>query len=160
MRVFCRSMCCLCCFCLLLLAAAGGARAAGADTPLLGVQEFDKTLAASKGKVVLINFFATWCPPCSEEIPGLIKLRQHFPADRLTIIGASLDEDASLVPPFVKRMKITYPVFRAQPALPARYGVRSIPHNVIYGPDGKVVANVTGIVTEEDLRAFIDKLLQ
>lgn len=157
MRVFCKTMCCCC---LLVFALAGAALAAGAETPQLTLQELDKTLAASKGKVVLVNFFATWCPPCSEEIPGLIKLRQHFSADKLTIIGASLDEDASLVPPFVKRMKITYPVFRAQPALPARYGVRSIPHNVIYGPDGKVEANVTGIVTEEDLRAFIGKLLQ
>lgn len=128
--------------------------------PTISAPALLDTIAMNKGKVVLINFFATWCPPCREEIPGLVSLVQSYPADKVTFIGVSVDQDVPLVDPFVKKMKINYSVFMAGPDIPPLYGVRTIPHNVVYDRNGKLAANAPGFATEADLKEFIDTLLE
>jgi len=112
-----------------------------------------------RGKVVVLNFFATWCAPCQEEVPGLVNLRRRYPVDKLAILGISLDEDLSLLPAFVAKHKINYPVKQASMDVLRMFNVRSLPHNVIYDVAGRLAANQPGLIAEEDLQAAIDRLL-
>lgn len=117
-------------------------------------------IALNKGKVVVVNFFATWCPPCKEEIPGLVSIATSYPADKVVIIGVSVDQKPAVVNPFIKNLKVNYPVFHAGSDVSAAFGIRTIPHNVIYDTQGTMEANVTGFVTEKDLKEYITMLLE
>jgi thiol-disulfide isomerase/thioredoxin len=117
-------------------------------------------IAQHRGKVVVLNFFATWCAPCREEIPGLVRLRRHYSMDELVVLGISLDEDPSLVQPFVREYGINYPVKTASEDIVLMFGIRSVPHNSVYDTDGRLVANAPGLVVEDTLNGLIDMLLK
>ncbi len=149
---------------LVLLLCASAATAAAPEkkngfTALSGSELVDKVIEA-KGKVVLINFFASWCGPCREEMPALARLRNEYSPDDLLIIGVSVDEDMEAMRAFVEEFTVNYPVFVAKPDAARYYGVSAIPHNVVYSRNGEVAANQPGLVAEEDLRAFIDSLVK
>lgn len=126
----------------------------------LGFSALMDMVRLNKGKVVLINFFATWCPACKEEISELTALVRGYPAGSLAVIGVSLDHEPQAVTPFVKRFKINYPVFLASGDLAGNFGVRTIPHNVVYDTRGRLAANATGLIKEEDLKDYINILLE
>lgn len=134
--------------------------AKGSAPPVINSEGLLQMVSMNKGKVVLINFFATWCPPCREEIPGLVSLVKHYPVDKFVVIGVSVDQDAPLVKPFMKKMGVNYSVFMAAEDVPPLYGVRTIPHNVVYDKNGKLAANAPGYAAEADIREFIDTLLE
>ncbi len=93
------------------------------------------TLAGLKGKVVVVEFWATWCPPCRKSIPHLIEMSKHF-GDKVTIIGCtqeSLDE----VQDFVKEQGMKYPIAVGCKSS-GQYGVSGIPHAFVIGKDGKI----------------------
>lgn len=117
-------------------------------------------LAANKGKVVVINFFATWCPPCREEIPGLIRIRKAFAEDKLLLIGASLDEDEDALHAYMDEVQFNYPIMKGGYDLAQAAGVSAIPHQLVFDAQGEVVANQPGYVSEEDLKAFLQPLLE
>ena len=141
----------LCC----LPSFAGAAESSGMGAMLL-LQEIDQ----HRGKVVVLNFFATWCAPCQEEIPGLVRLRRHYPVDKVAILGISLDEDPALVPPFVGKYGINYPVKMASMDIMRMFNIRSVPHNTVYDAAGRLVANQPGLIAEEDFKDAIDQLLE
>ena len=86
--------------------------AAWAETlPSLNLASLNDLLAKNKGKVVMLNFFATWCPPCRVEIPELIKTSKAYADKGVVIISLSVDEDSAPVLPFVKKMGMDYPVY-------------------------------------------------
>ena len=142
---------CLCC----MTSFAGAAESPGMGAMLL-LNEIDQ----HKGKVVVLNFFATWCAPCQEEIPGLVRLRRSYPVDKVAILGISLDEDPALVPPFVGKYGINYPVKMANADVVRMFNIRSVPHNTLYDTTGRLVANQPGLIAEEDFQDVIDKLLE
>lgn len=161
MNTYMRGACCAALFCWLL----GGMltpKTACADStpPQVDAAKLLDMVSMNKGKVVVINFFATWCPPCREEIPGLIALSKTYPTEKVTFIGISVDQDPKKLAPFMQSMEIKYPVFQAAEDIPQLFGVRTIPHNVVYDTEGKLVANQPGFVSEADLREFIDILLE
>ncbi len=123
------------------------------------MQGFNELLASHKGKIVLVNFFATWCPPCREEIPGLVSIAEKM-SDQVVVIGLSGDEDPKKLPGFLKDMKINYPVLLAGMDVLRFFKVHTIPHNLVYNQDGKIVANASGFVTEDELKGFITMLLE
>ena len=108
---------------------------------------------ANKGKLVFINFFATWCPPCREEIPELISIR------KVVIVGISLDSDRGKLESFAEAMNFNYPVYLAEPDVPALFGISSIPFNLLYDKTGKLVAGGPGMVGKEDLEEAFSGLL-
>lgn len=114
---------------------------------------------ANKGKLVFINFFATWCPPCREEIPELISIRKAYPADKVVIVGISLDSDSGKLESFAEAMNFNYPVYLAEPDVPALFGISSIPFNLLYDKTGKLVAGGPGMVGKEDLEEAFSGLL-
>src|SRR5579863_1450968 len=106
--------------------------------------------AAWKGKVVFINFWATWCPPCRAEIPILIDLENRY-KDRLQIVGVSLDDDDPQdVKKFAEHFGINYPIVMASPEIVAEYGgVPALPTLFVINTDGKVVQKHEGLYSPE-----------
>lgn len=102
--------------------------------------------AALKGKVVLLNFWATWCGPCREEIPEMIKLQAQY-KDTLEVIGASEDEaPPAQVAKFVQKAGINYPVIMSSPQLEGEYGgVAALPTTFVINTDGRVVQKNVGV---------------
>jgi len=102
--------------------------------------------AALKGKVILLNFWATWCGPCREEIPELITLQAQYP-EQLTVIGASEDDIApEQVAKFAQKMNINYPVIMANKQLDDEYGgIAAFPTSFLINTEGRVVQKDVGV---------------
>lgn len=106
-------------------------------------------LSDYKGKVVFLNFWATWCPPCKKEIPDFIELQKKYSNQGFTFIGIALDDYQSVVR-FVKDNKINYPVVIGDEALVKQYGnIRGIPTSFLVGKDGKIAQRYEGFRTKE-----------
>ena len=134
--------------------------AAWAETlPSLNLAGLTDLLAKNKGTVVMLNFLATWCPPCRVEIPELIKTSKAYADKGVVIISLSVDEDAAPVLPFVKKMGMDYPVYLAGRDITRAYQISSIPHNAFYAKDGTLVLSEPGMADESMLKMVIDKLL-
>ena len=135
--------------------------AAFADNPPeINNAELQEMIAKNSGKVIMINFFATWCPPCRAEIPELAKLRASLPESRLLLIGLSVDQNPIVVEPFMKQTGINYPVFMAGQSITDAYGVSSVPHNAFIAPDGKLDISEPGMANEEVLKKVVSDLLK
>lgn len=123
--------------------------------------ELNATLANNKGKVVVLDLWATWCPPCRKEIPGFINLYNKYKGNGLEIIGVAFDENGlEVVPGFIKKMDINYPVYLDGGDIAGAYGLRAYPTTVIYGKDGKEVNKHIGYVSEEEFDEEIKRLLE
>jgi thiol-disulfide isomerase/thioredoxin len=115
--------------------------------------------AAWKGKVVLVNFWATWCPPCRAEVPTLIDLATRY-KDRVQIVGISVDDGPEEVKAFVKDVGINYPVVMASREILAEYGgVAALPTLFVINPDGNVVQKHEGLYSRELYETEIRLLL-
>lgn len=140
-------------FCFLLLPVIGQAEEIS-YTDLLEI------VRAEKGKIVFVNFFATWCPPCLQEIPDLITLRQEFSEQDLKIIGISLDETPEKLASFESSMHFNYPIYKAKDDIPVRFGVQAIPLNLIYDSNGKLGVREEGMADITSLRTLFQKLIK
>lgn len=100
-----------------------------------------------QGKVTLVNFWATWCGPCRQEIPDLIRLQERYP-DHLQVIGISTDEgDPSLIRAFADEMGMNYPVVMATTELNRQFpGVAALPTSFIVDPQGRIVQTHVGLI--------------
>jgi len=116
--------------------------------------------AAWHGKVVLLNFWATWCPPCREEIPMMIELASRY-KDRLQIIGVSMDDaPAEEVREFAQHEGISYPVVMGSRAISAEYGgVPALPTTFVVNTDGRIVQKHSGLypieVYDNEVRSLL-----
>ncbi len=103
------------------------------------------SLSSFKGKVVFLNFWATWCPPCRAEIPSMIKLYNKFKDRGLEILGVDLQEEEETVRNFVKANKINYPILLDTNGQVGQiYGARSIPTTYIVDRKGNIIARTIG----------------
>ncbi|MBU0472731.1 MAG: TlpA family protein disulfide reductase [Bacteroidetes bacterium] len=123
-------------------------------------------LSDLRGKVVIVDFWATWCAPCREGIPDLIALKNEFKDKDVEIVGISVDaltksgETAADVAPFMSTFKINYPIVRAdENAIYAFGGIQSIPTTFLINKSGKVVAKYETLVSKETYREHINKIL-
>jgi thiol-disulfide isomerase/thioredoxin len=119
--------------------------------PALTMQTLDGRVLTNddlRGKVTLVNFWATWCGPCRAEIPDLIKLQDRYP-DQLQIIGVSTDEGPTqVVSDFATQFGINYPIVMSTPELNRAFpGVMALPTSFIVDPDGRVVQTHVGLVS-------------
>jgi peroxiredoxin len=103
-------------------------------------------LADLKGKVVLLNFWATWCEPCREEMPGMERLYRAYKDRGLVVLAVSLDlQGASVVTPFVKKFGLTFPIgLDPRMAVRERYGVWAVPSTFLIDRAGKRVLFANG----------------
>ena len=122
--------------------------------------ELLKAINAARGKVVVINFFASWCQPCKMEIPGLINIRRSLPEDELVLLGVSMDEDLKALQKYMETTPFNFPVYHGDINVARVFQVSSLPKMLIYNARGGLVAKHDGFVTEQELRAVIEPLLQ
>jgi peroxiredoxin len=106
-------------------------------------------LSAQKGRVVLLNFWATWCDSCREEVPVLKDLQTRS-AGRFVLLAVSADEDPAKVAPFVKRYALNFPVIYGDPAGTTLrdYAVRDLPTTFLIGPHGEIERRYVGPLDE------------
>ena len=114
-------------------------------------------LSALRGKVVLLDFWATWCPPCRLEIPHFIKLRSAYRSQGFEIIGISVDQGGpSVVKSFAKAWKINYPLVLDAGAVAQNFkSGPSIPASFLIGRDGRVLEKYVGYHEEKEFEAGI-----
>ena len=131
------------------------------------LQGKDVTLDSLKGKVVLVNFWATWCDPCREEIPWLIEMQQAYGPKGFTILGLAMDEEGkSVVEPFVQKEKFNvngtptsmiYPILLGNDAAADKFGgLLGYPTSVLISRDGKQIKRVTGIIDKDEISKLIE----
>ena len=145
---------------LLCLALPCSALAASSSVPALNLAGLTDMLAKNKGKVIMLNFFATWCPPCRVEIPELVSVRKKYAEKDVLIVSLSLDEDPKVVPPFVEKMKMTYPVYTVDRDVAKAFRVSQIPHNAFYSRDGQLILSEPGMADAEMVEMVFKKLLE
>jgi peroxiredoxin len=115
------------------------------------------TFSQLRGKVVLVNFWATWCPPCRKEMPDLETLYGRFGAKGLVVLGIS-DEKAAKVEPFIREHKVSFPVL-LDPGRKVNdaFVVEGIPKSFVYDRDGKLVAQSIDMRTQKQ---FLEMLVK
>ena len=117
------------------------------------------SLADFKGKVVILDFWATWCPPCKREIPDFIKLQSEYGSKGVQIVGIALDQP-NKVKAFVKDNGMNYPLLLGTNEVAASYGgVEAIPTTFVIDKSGKIVAKYEGLRPKETFESQIKKLL-
>src|SRR5699024_1201538 len=115
-----------------------------------------------RGKYVLLNFWAPWCPPCRDEIPMLLDLQKRYADRGLQIIGPAVDKRKA-VADYVARMEIPYPVFYGSDrviALSERYGdsMGALPYSVLIAPDGRILERHAGRLSESMAQRWLAEL--
>lgn len=114
------------------------------------------TLASLRGKTVLLDFWASWCPPCRKDAPALQKLYQRYGNKELAIVGIAVSEDRKIVEKFLKAHPAGYPMILSTEAeLPRPYQVSSIPTYIIIDPSGNVQAAAEGDQGFRELRSML-----
>lgn len=114
------------------------------------------TLSGYKGKWVLVNYWATWCPPCLEEIPDLIALHGDK-KNNLVVIGVAMDyRNAKQVTDFADGLLVDYPIVLGTPRVVRQIGpVQGLPTTYLYNPEGKMVAQQVGLITRAAVESYI-----
>lgn len=130
----------------------------------------DVSLAQYKGKVVLVNFWATWCDPCRIEIPWLIQFQNKYGSRGFTILGMAMDEEGKkVVQPYVEKERfdvngtptpMNYPIVIGNDSVADKFGgIIGYPTSILISRDGHVVKRITGLISEGELSKTIEGLL-
>jgi len=119
-------------------------------------------LSDYRGKVVLLNFWATWCGPCNIEIPWFIDFQKEYGGRGLAVVGVSVDDGGwNVVKPFVNAKRINYPVLLGSDQVKRLYGdIESIPTTLLIDREGKIAAMHAGLVSRSVYETEISRLLR
>ena len=128
------------------------------------------TIAQYKGKVVLVNFWATWCQPCKIEIPWLIEFNQKYGPKGLVILGVAMDDEGKkAVEPFVQKQQFTvngqpaqmnYTILLGSDKIADKFGgLIGLPTSVLYSRDGKKIKTIIGLINYDDLSKALQSQL-
>jgi len=138
--------------------------AAAPDFTLRDLSGRNVSLSDYKGKVVLLEFWATWCPPCKASVPALVELNRKYKQKGFIVVAVSMDTDSDAsekVRKFSDAHNITFPVLLANETAPKLYNVISIPTSFLIGKDGTIVDIYRGYseAFDNDVSVHIEKLL-
>ncbi len=134
------------------------------QAPQFALKDIDGStvrLSAYRGKVVLVNFWATWCPPCRAEMPDLVRLQREYAKQGLQVIGITYPpQTRTEVRRFARRLKVNYPIILGTRQIRARFSSEEIlPLTVVIDRDGKVNDIISGILLPEEFDEKIKPLL-
>jgi len=142
------------------------AKAANLNFTLKDLDGNDVTLSAYKGKVILLDFWATWCGPCKVEIPGFIELFSKYRSQGLQVLGFAVDDPVPALKAYANELGMNYPVLIGQgrnDILEAFGPMVGLPTTLIIGRDGRICSRHTGLVPkdrfERDIRSLLSNLL-
>ncbi|WPX08041.1 TlpA family protein disulfide reductase [Anaerocellum danielii] len=123
---------------------------------LVSVDGKEYSISDFKGRKVLLNFFATWCPPCRAEIPDFERF--HRENKDVVLLGINIQEDKETVKEFLNSMGVTYPVLLDRDGnVSAQFGIEGIPTTFLLDENGRIVAKNVGMMTYEQLKKFAGK---
>ena len=111
-----------------------------------------------RGRVVVINYWATWCPPCRVETPGLVNVANDYKSRGVEMVGVTMDENLSDVPPFIEKYQIKYPILLPDTD-PNIGAATALPTTLLFDKNGRLAKKYTGIVLESTLKSDIEILL-
>ena len=126
------------------------------------VNNLDVSLAQYAGKVVVLDFWATWCGPCKVEIPHFVEFQEKYGKAGLQVVGISVDDTADKLAPYVREMKMNYPVLQGlnHDDVQDAFGpIVGIPVSVVISRDGKICATHTGLTGKDVFEREIKALL-
>jgi cytochrome c biogenesis protein CcmG, thiol:disulfide interchange protein DsbE len=135
----------------------------GSNAPDFSVQDSDRTVALNqfRGQIVVLNFWATWCPPCVEEMPSLVQMQRRMKAKGVTVVAVSIDVDENAYRQFLKQHGVDLLTVR-DPAqkTPALYGTHGWPETFVIDRKGVMRRKFIGAVdwTEPEITDFLSKL--
>ena len=133
---------------------------ANMDLTLKDMNDVDFKLSDLKGKVVLVNFWASWCGPCLKEIPEFIEVREALHSKGFEIVGISTDDTPEQLRDFAAKYKTNYPLLQVTAEAEEAYGpVFGLPTSVLVARDGSVCKRVFGPMTKEQLERELKSLL-
>ena len=144
-----------------------GSPAPEMNTALTALDGTRTSLAQHQGKVVLVNFWATWCEPCRVEIPWLIEFHQKYGPQGLVIVGVAMDDEGKkVVEPYVQKERfdvngnaeaMNYQVVLGNDAIAEEFGgIIGLPTSMLYARDGKKIKTMIGLINHEDLTKALE----
>lgn len=120
----------------------------------------ENEITNSKSEVLIVDFWATFCAPCSKQAPVFSNIYKKYKSKGLSIIGVSFDFDREKLQKFIGKTEIRYPVYLGNEDVGFHYDIRSIPTMLIYDRDRNLVQNHVGLVGEDELSQIIENLLK
>lgn len=121
-----------------------------ASVPTMNVNQLQQKLQSHSGKVVLLNIFASWCPPCRKEIPVLKELAQSF-SDDVVVIGISIDKSPQALYTFMDQNKFNYPIYLGIDNLEKSMGIGAIPQMFMFNRSGQLYERWEGLHSKDVL---------
>lgn len=133
-------------------------RKSSADFSLASINGEEWNFGKQRGRVVVVNYWATWCAPCRAEMPGLVNAANEYKDRGVEFVGVTMDENPADAPPFVAKYEISYPILlpESDPNIDA---ATALPTTLLFDKRGRLAKKYTGIVLESTLKSDIEILL-
>jgi len=135
-------------------------KAASGNFTLPKLEGGEWNFSEQRGKVVVVNYWATWCPPCRVEMPGLVNLANDYKSRGVEVVGVTMDENLNDVPPFVEKYQIKYPILTPGNDPNLSPDGMALPTTFLYDKNGRLAKKYTGIVLESTFKSDVEALLK
>ncbi len=134
--------------------------AEGKQIERIEYKELISKISGYEGDVILVNFWATWCPPCRVEIPKLVQLRKEYSREDVLILGISMDERKSAVKSFLQKNKLNYPVYWGGNSVAQFFQISGVPKTVFYNKQKVNIFSHVGYLKKSRIKRIIEKHLK
>jgi len=132
-----------------------GCKSSYGDFTLMDLDGNEISLSDFNGKVLILNFWATWCSPCREEIPDFVEVYNEYESKDVQFIGVS-NEDISTLKSFVEDYGISYPILIDDANIMGKWGISAIPTTFVFDKNGQIIFKNVGMMTGEQLKNIIE----
>lgn len=132
-----------------------GCKSSYGDFTLMDLDGNEISLSDFNRKVLILNFWATWCPPCREEIPDFVEVYNEYESKDVQFIGVS-NEDISTLKSFVEDYDISYPILIDDANIMGKWGISAIPTTFVFDKNGQIIFKNVGMMSGEQLKNIIE----